>query len=179
MATKRGLRPSAQRCRSGAWPIPPTLPTCVSFSPRRSLATSMGRRCSCTGAARNPRTSMPPRKPCATDADLMRIVVFGAGAIGGVIAGRLFEQGNDVIAIARGAHFEASRASGLRLVDPDREVSLAVPFVDDPGRIEWHPDDVVLLATKTQDSIGAFDALVAAAGTRIPVVCVQNGVANE
>ena len=42
----------------------------------------------------------------------MRIVVFGAGAVGGVIAGRLFEHGTDVVAIARGAHFEAMRDTG-------------------------------------------------------------------
>ncbi len=109
----------------------------------------------------------------------MRVVVFGAGAVGGVIAGRLLEHGNDVVAIARGAHFEAMRDRGMRLVDPDREVTLAVPVVDDPARIEWRADDVVLVTTKTQDSAGAFAALVAAAGASVPVVCVQNGVENE
>jgi 2-dehydropantoate 2-reductase len=109
----------------------------------------------------------------------MRIVVFGAGAVGGVIAGRLFEHGNDVVAIARGAHFANMRYHGLRLVDPDREVTLRLPVVDDPARIEWRAGDVVLAAMKTQDSTDAFDALAAAAGSTVPVVCVQNGVENE
>jgi 2-dehydropantoate 2-reductase len=109
----------------------------------------------------------------------MRIVVFGAGAVGGVIAGRLFEHGNEVIAIARGAHFEAMRDHGMRLVDPDHKVTLLVPVVDDPAHVDWRPDDVVVITTKTQDSTGALDALVAAAGTQIPIVCAQNGVANE
>ena len=109
----------------------------------------------------------------------MRIVVFGAGAVGGVIAGRLFEHGNDVVAIARGAHFVSMRDHGLRLVDPDREVTLAVPAVDDPAHIEWRAGDVVLAAMKTQDSTPAFAALAAAAGSDIPIVCVQNGVENE
>jgi 2-dehydropantoate 2-reductase len=109
----------------------------------------------------------------------MRIVVFGAGAVGGVIAGRLFENGHDVVAIARGAHFEAMRDNGMQLVDPDHTVTLQVPVVDDPARIEWRPDDVVLVTTKTQDSTGAFEALAAAAGPDIPVVCAQNGVENE
>jgi 2-dehydropantoate 2-reductase len=109
----------------------------------------------------------------------MRIVVFGAGAVGGVIAGRLFEHDHDVVAIARGAHFAAMSADGLRLVDPDRKVTLAVPVVDSPAAIEWRADDVVLVTTKTQDSTGAFDALAAAAGPEVPVVCVQNGVENE
>jgi len=109
----------------------------------------------------------------------MRVVVFGAGAVGGVIAGRLFEAGTDVIAIARGAHFQALRDQGMRLVDPDRTVTLPVPVVSDPAAVDWRPDDVVIITTKTQDSTGAFDALVAAAGAEVPVVCAQNGVANE
>ena len=109
----------------------------------------------------------------------MRLVVFGAGAVGGVIAGRLFEHGNEVVAIARGAHFEAMRDRGMRLVDPDRKVTLSIPVVDDPARIEWRADDVVLVTTKTQDSTGAMGALAAAAGPDVPVVCVQNGVENE
>jgi len=109
----------------------------------------------------------------------MRIVVFGIGAVGGVIAGRLFEHGNDVLAIARGAHYEAVRDGGLRLVDPDREATLPLPVVDAPARVDWRDDDIVLLTTKTQDATGAFEALVAAAGPDVPVVCVQNGVANE
>jgi 2-dehydropantoate 2-reductase len=109
----------------------------------------------------------------------MRVVVFGVGAVGGVIAGRLFEHGHDVVGIARGLHFEAIRAGGMQLVDPDRTATLALPVVDGPAAIEWRPDDVVLITTKTQDSTGAFDALAAAAGPDVPVVCVQNGVANE
>jgi 2-dehydropantoate 2-reductase len=109
----------------------------------------------------------------------MRIVVFGAGAVGGVIAGRLFEHGTDVIAIARGAHFEAMRDHGMHLVDPDHKVTLAVPVVADPAAVDWRPDDVVLITTKTQDTTGALDALVAVAGPAVPIVCAQNGVANE
>jgi 2-dehydropantoate 2-reductase len=109
----------------------------------------------------------------------MRVVVFGAGAVGGVIAGRLFERGTEVVAIARGAHYEAMRDHGMRLVDPDHKVTLAVPVVADPADIEWRPDDVVLITTKTQDSTLALDALVAAAGTQVPIVCAQNGVENE
>jgi len=109
----------------------------------------------------------------------MRIIVYGIGAVGGVIAGRLFEHGHEVVGIARGAHYEAIRAGGMRLVDPDRAVTLALPVVDEPAAIDWTPDDVVLITTKTQDSTGALDALAAAAGPDVPVVCVQNGVANE
>jgi len=109
----------------------------------------------------------------------MRFVVFGVGAVGGVVAGRLFEHGHDVVGIARGAHYEALRERGLRLVDPDRKKMLPMPVVDAPRAVDWRPDDVVLVTTKTQDSTAALDALAAAAPPDTPVVCVQNGVENE
>ncbi len=105
--------------------------------------------------------------------------MFGAGAVGGVIAGRLFEHGTEVVALARGAHYEAMRDNGMRLVDPDHKVTLPIPVVDDPAHIEWRADDVVVITTKTQDSDDAFSALAAAAGSGVPVVCAQNGVENE
>jgi 2-dehydropantoate 2-reductase len=109
----------------------------------------------------------------------MRFVVFGVGAVGGVVAGRLFEHGHDVVGIARGAHYEALRERGLQLVDPDRRRTLVLPVVDSAGAVEWRPDDVVLITTKTQDSTAALDALAAATPRETPVVCMQNGVENE
>ena len=67
----------------------------------------------------------------------MRFLVYGAGAIGGVIGGRLHEHGHDVVLIARGPHFEAIRGHGLRLESPDAQVVLATPVVDDPRRIDF------------------------------------------
>jgi 2-dehydropantoate 2-reductase len=109
----------------------------------------------------------------------MRFVVFGVGAVGGVIAGRLFQHGHDVVGIARGAHLEALREHGLQLVDPDRKATLSMPVVDAPAAVDWREGDVVLVTTKTQDSTAAFDALAASAPPETPVVCVQNGVENE
>ena len=60
---------------------------------------------------------------------MSRIVVVGAGAIGGAVGARLFEAGSDVVLVARGAHAAAIAADGLTLVEPDREVTLPVPVV--------------------------------------------------
>ena len=105
----------------------------------------------------------------------MRIVVHGAGGIGGVIAARLFQSGHDVVAIARGTHLDAWRAHGLRLQTPDEDVVLPVPVAGDPDEAGVGDDDVVLLAMKGQDTVAAVADLPP--GT--PIVCVQNGVANE
>src|SRR5215216_2316327 len=108
----------------------------------------------------------------------MRFVVLGAGAIGGVVGARLAQHGHDVLLIARGAHYEAIRDHGLRVESPDESVTLKIPVVDNPAGITWTGDDVLLLATKTQDTETALDGLVAAPST-LPILCAQNGVANE
>ena len=109
----------------------------------------------------------------------MRYVVFGAGAIGGAIGGRLFESGHDVVLIARGDHHDALTSRGLELRSPEGTITLAITTVDSPERIGLAGGDVVVLAVKSQDTVGALEVLAAAAPPDIAVVCAQNGVANE
>ena len=84
-----------------------------------------------------------------------------------------------MVLVARGPHFEALSRDGLRLRDPDGEVVLDVPVVDDPAAVDWSEDDVVLLATKTHQSPAALEQLAAVAPSEAPILCLQNGVANE
>jgi 2-dehydropantoate 2-reductase len=109
----------------------------------------------------------------------MRFVVLGAGAIGGVVGGRLAQHGQDVVLIARGAHYEAIRDNGLHIESPDEAATLRVPVVDGPSSISWRTDDVLLLATKTQDTEPALDSLAPVAPRTLPILCAQNSVANE
>ena len=109
----------------------------------------------------------------------MRFIVLGAGAIGGVVGARLAQHGHDVVLVARGRHYEAIRDRGLRLESPDETVTLRIPVVDRPAAISWTGEDVVLVATKTQDTEAALDSLAAHAPATLPIFCVQNGVANE
>jgi 2-dehydropantoate 2-reductase len=109
----------------------------------------------------------------------VRFVVFGAGAIGGVVGARLFQTGADVIVIARGAHYDAIATRGLTLETPTEKVTLPIPAAPDPAGVRWQGRDVVLLSVKGQDTLAALGALRAAAGSGIPLVCLQNGVENE
>ncbi len=109
----------------------------------------------------------------------MRFIVFGAGAVGGVVGGRLAQHGHDVVLIARGAHYDAVRAKGLRLRSPEDDVTLDVPVVRGPGEVRFGADDVVLLAVKSHGTRQALEALAAVAPPTTPVVCLQNGVDNE
>jgi 2-dehydropantoate 2-reductase len=109
----------------------------------------------------------------------VRFVVYGAGAVGGMLGGSLHEAGHEVVLIARGPHLAAIQAGGLRMITPDGAVTAAAPAVGHPDEIDFRPDDVVLLAVKSQDTEGALRALAAVARAGIAVVSVQNGVANE
>jgi 2-dehydropantoate 2-reductase len=109
-----------------------------------------------------------------------RYVVYGAGAIGGVVGARLAQAGHEVALIARGAHLEAIRTGGLRLITPAEDVTLQIPAADDPAQLRVGRDgDVVLLCVKGQDTVGALQALRAAGADDVPIVCLQNGVENE
>ncbi|HTX45354.1 MAG TPA: 2-dehydropantoate 2-reductase [Solirubrobacteraceae bacterium] len=109
----------------------------------------------------------------------MRFVVYGAGAIGGVVGARLHQSGYEVLLIARGAHHDAIAARGLTLETPEERVKLEIPVAPDPAHAAIEPGDVVLLTMKGQDTADALDALRAAGGSGVPVVCMQNGVENE
>jgi 2-dehydropantoate 2-reductase len=109
----------------------------------------------------------------------MRYIIYGAGAIGGGIGGRLFEAGNDVVLVCRGAHLEAIRQDGLLLRSPEGEVRLPVPAVGHPREVDFTADDAVILTMKTQDTERALLDLETSGGADLPVVCAQNGVENE
>lgn len=117
----------------------------------------------------------------------MRYIIIGAGAIGGTVGGRLAESGHDVVLVARGAHYEAVRESGLRLRTPEGELTHRLPVIQAPDELgELRADDVLFLAVKTQDGAAALDAWsgrpVAGGGTAgevLALVCAQNGVESE
>ena len=109
----------------------------------------------------------------------MRFIIYGAGGIGGTIGARLFQNGQEVILIARGPHYQAIRNQGLIFNSPVESVTLPIPCVDHPSNIKFSDMDVVLLTMKSQHTREALEALRDSAGANIPVVCCQNGVDNE
>lgn len=105
----------------------------------------------------------------------MRIVVVGAGGVGGYFGARLQVSGADVAFIARGAHLEAMRTSGLRIESPEGDLHLPrVTVSDDPACIG--PADVVLLTVKMYDLEAAAAQLAPLIGPDTVVVTLQNGV---
>src|SRR5262245_34166900 len=105
----------------------------------------------------------------------MRFVVFGAGAVGGSVAGLLSRAGHEAAVIARGAHLAAIRERGLIVKTQEQAFEVLIEGYESPAELAWRDDDVVLLGMKTQDAEPAMRQLPPG----VPVVCLQNGVANE
>jgi len=86
----------------------------------------------------------------------MKICLYGAGSIGGIIGAHLARvKGVEVSLIARGAHLEAIRRNGLRLVSPREDFTVRVNATDDPA--ELGPQDVVFITLKTHQYLGLLD----------------------
>jgi 2-dehydropantoate 2-reductase len=97
-----------------------------------------------------------------------------------VVGACLHQSGHDVALIARGEHGRAIRERGLTFERPGRPaVTLSIPVTPSPNELEFTGDEIVLLATKSQDTIGALSDLRGVAPSTTPVVCVQNAVENE
>lgn len=109
----------------------------------------------------------------------MRLVIYGAGAIGGVLGARLVEHGSDVTLVARGENYDALAARGLRFQVGDKETTLPVTVVRDASALDLSPEDAVFLTMKSNDTREVIDDLERVAPPEIAVVCAQNGVENE
>jgi 2-dehydropantoate 2-reductase len=108
----------------------------------------------------------------------MRLIIYGAGGIGGVMGGHLARTGHDVILIGRSGHVRAINEHGLRLITPTGTHILRIPSVTGPEQIDFRSDDAVLLCMKGQDTEGALRDLRAVIED-VPIFCFQNGVRNE
>lgn len=109
----------------------------------------------------------------------MRFVFYGAGAIGGGMAGCLARSGHDVVAIARGAQLDAIRESGLRVRTPVSDETVGFPCVGGPEEVTFREDDVIFLTMKTQDTKPALESLERCGVRNQAIVCTQNGIENE
>jgi 2-dehydropantoate 2-reductase len=106
----------------------------------------------------------------------MRIVIMGAGGVGGYFGGRLALAGNDVTFIARGVHGEAIRHNGLRAEGTLGEFHVnPARCVTSPQEITA-PPDVILFAVKLSTMESAAKQLRPIAGSQTTIYTVQNGV---
>jgi len=104
----------------------------------------------------------------------MKVCIYGAGAIGGYVGVQLKRAGVDVSLIARGAHLEAMRKNGLKLLIDDEERVEHIPCTDNPA--DLGPQDYVIVALKGHQVPGVVDAMQPLLGNDTAVVTAVNGV---
>ena len=104
----------------------------------------------------------------------MKICIFGAGAIGGYVGAMLKQGGADVSLIARGAHLEAIKNNGIKVVFKDKELVEKMPATDNPA--DLGPQDYVIVALKAHQAWESADQIVPLLGPDTAVVTMQNGI---
>ena len=108
----------------------------------------------------------------------MRILVFGAGAIGSVFAGLLAESGQNVTLLARGERLRQLERDGLRLIEVGGEI--ATPAVDVVAEVPAEAEfDYVLVCVRADQVAGALPVAAAAnSPTIVPMVNHAGGYAE-
>jgi thiosulfate/3-mercaptopyruvate sulfurtransferase len=133
---------------------------------------------------------------------MSRYIIIGAGAVGATVGAQLHQGGHRVVLVARGAHLDALRAHGLTYIRPEGRHLLDIPAIAGPSEITLEPDDVLVLATKSQDTeavvaewawqrvsprkpVGPAGPTASAhtsgssAAQSLPIVLLQNGLENS
>jgi 2-dehydropantoate 2-reductase len=108
----------------------------------------------------------------------VRVIIYGAGAVGSAIGGRLRQGGNDVVLVTRPAHAAAIAATGLTLRASAGSETVEIDAVTTIDQLDPGDDDVVIVTAKTQDTpqihADLFDW-----NPDVAVVCGTNGVEQE
>ena len=106
----------------------------------------------------------------------MKICIYGAGAVGGLIAAWLSRSGHDVSVVARGAHLAAIRAGGLKVRDraSGRIEAFQVRADSDPAKLG--AQDYVIVAVKGQSLTDVAQQIEKLYGPQTTVVTAMNGV---
>jgi 2-dehydropantoate 2-reductase len=109
----------------------------------------------------------------------MRVLCFGAGAIGSLVGARLSLRGIDVTVLGRRAHVAAIRTHGLILEAPHERLACkeidSITTLDDLAA----PPDLVLLTVKAYDTRAALEILRPVLHEGVRILSLQNGIGNE
>jgi len=107
----------------------------------------------------------------------MRILIVGAGAIGGYFGGRLIAAGRDVVFLVREKRAAQLAQHGLSIRSAFGDLNLPSPPTLTADRLQG-PVDVVLLSCKAYDLAAAADSFSAAVGPQTAILPLLNGMAH-
>jgi len=107
----------------------------------------------------------------------MRILVVGAGAIGGYFGGRLAETGRDVTFLVRPRRAAQLCKTGLAIQSPCGDAHLATPRTVTAAEVR-ESYDLILLSCKAYDLASAMDSFASAVGSDTAILPLLNGMAH-
>ncbi len=104
----------------------------------------------------------------------MKVCIYGAGAIGGMLGYHLAASGAEVTLIARGPHLKAMQEKGLTYISGDTEATVSVRAVATPE--EAGHQDYVILTLKAPGVAGIAAGMAPLLGPETCIVTAQNGI---
>ena len=105
---------------------------------------------------------------------MVKICIYGAGAVGTHLAVNLIEAGLDVSVIARGPHLMAIREKGLTLITNNIERNVRIPTTNDPAKLGVQ--DFLIITLKSHQAWDAARQMAPLIGPDTAVVTAQNGI---
>jgi len=107
----------------------------------------------------------------------MRILVVGAGAVGGYFGGRLLPAGRDVVFLVRERRAAQLARTGLAIRSSLGDVNLGSPPTVTADKLR-QSFDVILLSCKAYDLAAAVEAFAPAVGAQTAILPILNGMAH-
>src|SRR5271154_3209284 len=105
----------------------------------------------------------------------MRILIVGAGAIGGYFGGRLIEAGREVTFLVRPARAELLARNGLVVKSRLGDTEIPAPKTVTADALR-EPYDLIILSCKAYDRAGAMDSLAGGVGPETMILPLLNGM---
>ena len=111
----------------------------------------------------------------------MRIIIYGAGAMGSVLGGHLSRNGYSVVLVGNAEHMSRIKSHGLKLVTAEQTHVMRIPVVENASELApFTDDDIVMLCAKSQHTVKCLGQLKnAGAPNTLPIICCQNSILNE
>jgi 2-dehydropantoate 2-reductase len=107
----------------------------------------------------------------------MRILIVGAGALGGYFGARLLNVGRDVTFLVRPQRARQLIAHGLQLISPKANLSFDKPPIVQAKDLR-EPYDLILLSCKAYDLVSSMDSFAPAVGPGTAILPMLNGMAH-
>jgi len=106
----------------------------------------------------------------------MKILCFGAGAVGSLFCGLMADKGFDVEFITRGKHLEVLTETGKLIIDSYKFGKKEVKVKASSNPTSTY--DIIFISTKSQDTLSACNAIKVHIKTDTLIVSMQNGIDN-